>query len=206
MATRVDVGNDLIDVFSGGVPDQDTTSWLQQRSQQLMGQISGAGRAFIESSRSLYQMVNETQAAQMLRNLGTKHQDAWRQSTIARLESIEAVQTANPVMQRWIMANPNVRKRYLNQELEGYAESYVNHHGDTVGQEHYDYRRVMTGIMERPREDEDWKVRIFCDPSARDDQQLTIWQRKDILNTWAFIDTLLEEAEEDPTSEYGAPM
>lgn len=207
MAQYVPAGNDLIDIFGGGYLDQGTRDWIEERSQAIYQTLSGASRAFIERSRELYQTVKESQALQVLRNLRSKEESVWSGSMIEPLLTLERLQTANPVMQRYIMAEPTLRRKYLNQEVDGYSESYVNHHGDAVGMDHYDWRRVMHGVVEVDLEEEtDFVFRHFLE-DLHGDTPLTVPMQVDILRTFDYLREYIEQEDAlDPTDVEGKPM
>jgi len=206
MAVYVEGGGDLIDALGGGMLDSSTKEWFQHHSNTVRQTLSQTGQTFLDQARNLYQTISESQALQMLRNLRTKHDNVWSGNLIQPLRSLESLQTAGPVMQRWIMAEPTLRQRYLNQEVEGYDDQYINHHGDAVGRDHYDYRRVMNGIVETTNDDEDWVARIYIDDLEEGERELNFHEKLDILDTWDLVKHYLEEGDEDPTSPYGNPL
>ncbi len=118
------------------------------------------------------------------------------------LITLENQQNASPVMQRWIMANPEIRSIYLKQRCDGYNETYTNLYGNKIGEEHYDYRRVMNGIgVEQENGDIDF-VQYF-DELVEGDRELTLLEQTDILNTWNTTNMILSLWEDDPTSSDG---
>lgn len=198
------LGADLIDVMAGGHIDTGTTEWLQERSNALRSTLSGAAASFVESARSMYTMISTTDAAQILRNLTAKATSLWSPVQIAPLLTLPQLQTANPIMQRWVMACPEVRTRYLNQELEGYGDSYTNYHRDAIGPAHYDWRRVMDGIV--VVNEKDWGYTSYVDLMGEGEEPLSVHQKVDILKTWNAVRHYLEEGDEDPTSTCGAKL
>jgi hypothetical protein len=204
MAQYVPGGADLIDIVAGGRPDEATRQWFSERNEMLQNNLTNASRAFFDRARSLYQTISESQALQMLRNLKSKDDNVWSGNIIEPLRTLEALQTASPVMQRMIMAQPDLRRRYLNQEVEAYGDSYTNFHGDAWGATHFDYRRVMDGVVELSEDDSDgYVIRHYMDYMDEDDRNLTLHEKLDILNTWDVVKQMLEEGGEDPTSPVG---
>lgn len=200
-ATQVNGGADVMDVMAGGRLDDTAQEWFQHQAQTLQNTVSGAAQNFFNQARNMYQTVSDSQAMQMLRNLRSRRETVWSDSLVIPLRRLEQLQTAGPVMQRWVMAQPTLRQRYLNQEVEGYGDSYVNYHGDKVGNDHIDYRAVTDSFVMTGGDDEDWVAHNhfeFVEGTrlSRDDQ-LTI------LNTWDLVEHYLEEGGEDPTSPYG---
>lgn len=201
--TYVEGGADLIDALGGGFLDDSTKDWFAQQSQAITHTLGQAGQAFFNRAREMYQTVSESQALQMLRNLKAQEHNVWSSNMIQPLRALEVLQTASPIMQRWVMAQPDLRTRYLNQEVEGYGDSYTNYHGDAVGVDHYDYRKVMDAMVVIPNDNDDnWVSRNFFE-FVEDDPNLTIHERLDILDTWDLVKHYLEEGGEDPTSPYG---
>lgn len=201
------LGADLIDVMAGGLPDDSAREWLNQKAGIARDMLTQTGQAFFNRARDLYQVVSESQTVQILRNLRSKQEDVWSSNQIQYLYRLEQLQTAGPVMQRWVMAQPDLRQRFLNQTVDGYGGQYVNYHGDAVGDAHYDYRRVVNGVVQvHEDEDRDFVIKHYYDYMREDERELSIQQRLDILNTWDIVKHMLEEGDEDPTSTHGAQL
>lgn len=206
MAGYVHGGADLIDIMAGGRLDQNTSSWLAQQYETVTSTLSHTGQAFFSNLKDMYRTISESDAAQILRNLKGKSNQVWSNNQISAMETLTALQTAGPYMQRWIMAEPTVRKRYLNQQLDGYSGSYENFHGDRIAENHYDYRRVMDGVMVVPEDDDPVYVRHYYDMMGPDDRDLTSFEKRDILSTWSLVRHYMEQGDEDPTSPTGAQL
>lgn len=199
----VNCGNDLIDICAGGHLPAQTMNWLNERANAVRGAVSGAATAFFDQARTLYQTIDSGTAMQLLRNIGAKVGEIWNSNSIGYLHDIEKIQTCSLVMQRYIMANPEVRTRYLDQTIEGFNGKYENLHGNSVGSDHYDYRRVMDGIC--VTHDDDFKVTEWFEDTGKD-HVLTFHEKIDILDTWNRVNYWLDQGVEDPTSIYGNRM
>lgn len=193
-------GVDLLDICAGGHLDNTTQSWLGERSDALRATISGAAASFFQQASTLYSMISTTDAVQALRNLTVKADNAWQSNAIVELHNIEQLQTAGPVMQRWIMAEPGIRQMYLNGEVSGYAETYENLHGNGIGAQHYDWRQVMSGIATVA--DDHFGYTTYVEDTG-EDNPLSLYEKVDILRTWQQVQTALSEGEQDPTSPEG---
>lgn len=193
-------GGDIIDVFAGGHLDHGTMNWLGQRNETILQTVTDGARAFFQQAQNLYQMVSSSDATMLLRNLKAKAEDTWT-FDITPVTSLVGLQTANPYMQRWIMAQPELRQRYLNQEVEGYGESYTNLHGNAVGERHYDYRRVMDGMG--TIDEEGLHYTTYHEAIAEGERELTVFEKVDILRTWNAVQKYLDEGEDDPSSPCG---
>lgn len=193
-------GIDLMDICAGGHLTQNTLNWLGERSNALRSTMSSTAANFFNTAQNMYSMISQSDAMLALRNLTAKSENAWQSNNITYLGTVQHLQTAAPVMQRWVMAEPRLRDMYLNNEVEGYGKSYTNIHGNVTGEQHYDWRRVMDGVMVVKEDQFGFKHYHDC---MGDDEPLTIFQKVDILNTWNAINKALDEGEMDPTSPVG---
>ena len=106
-------------------------------------------------------------------------------------------------MQRWIMANPDVRKLYHEQRIDGYSDTYEDIHENSIGESHYDYRRVMNGIVvdnDDEEADYGWSSVTYFEDLAEEDRELRIDEQYDILSSWHYLQRYLAVGKEDPTS------
>lgn len=205
MATYVEGGADIMDAIGGGMPSQQTREWIAQQSAAVTSTLSQYSQQFFDQSREMFQTINDSQAMQMLRNVKSRLQGAFSSDTIKVARTLEELQTASPNMQRWIMAEPTLRDRYLNNTADGYSETYKNFYGAVAGEAHYDYRRVMSGVGHQDDEGV-YTVKHFRDLLVEGDEELTTHQKLDIIDTWAMVKYHIERGEEDPSCPYGSPL
>lgn len=194
-------GVDLMDVMAGGHLDQNTMGWLGERANTLRANVSNHATNFFNQAVNLYQTISTSDAIQAMRNLVAKKDNSWEVNSIYAATNTEQLQTANLVMQRYIMAEPNLRDLYLNNLTEGYGDTYVNNHGDSIGVNHYDYRRVMDGML--VVNDDSMQFSTFYEDIPEGDRELTLHEKVDILKTWNAVNIALSENEMDPTSPVG---
>lgn len=193
-------GVDLLDVVAGGHLADTAVNWMQERTAQIRPMLSAAANSFFEQARNVHRMISTSDAIQALRNLNFKKDNLWEANQIHRIVNIEGMQTANLVNQRWIMAHTPVRELYLANSIAGYGDNYINYHGNTVGSDNYDYRRVMSGIMTTVVDTN--TITNFHEITPVEDEPLTLHQKVDIINNWNLLNRLLDD-EMDPTSPVG---
>lgn len=121
------------------------------------------------------------------------------------LTTFQELQQANPTMQRWVMAHPEVRQLYVDQNLDGYSESYQNVFGDEVGEKDYNYRQVMSGSFVDLPNDEFKRV-IYHDDLMSGDRAPDYYEKVVVRDTWHHIDNMLAETKFDFTCTSDAPM
>ena len=93
---------------------------------------------------------------------------------------------------------------YHDQRLDGYSDTYVDTDPGVIGEQHYDYRRVMSGIM-APVADELYYT-SYIEQLRDEADELTASDQFRILDTWANIENLILSGGKDPTSPWNADM
>lgn len=212
MVAIVEGTNEDFSTLAFGLPSKNTLSYLEQKFASL-DRNRFINPAFIDDAYQAYMNWGGSQAimqAQALMN-SLEGQDVY--VGISYLNSLIKCQTANPTMQRWIMASPFIRDKYHANEIDGYSHSYIDTYPDMKNEYHPDYQLVMNGISEYS-ENEDV---VFTDHSGEDKEeyypayQITGYYLDDedsisemdqfnILSTWDIIRNLMHSQDEDPTS------
>lgn len=123
---------------------------------------------------------------------------------IRALRTFEEIQQAEPTMQRWIMSHPEVKQLYLDQNVDGYSDTYVNTFGTGVAEDDYNWRRVMSGI-----EQDDGvtsKVTVYEDDLYDGDSELDFYKQSEIIETYRALSVLLVKQKYDFTLKSEALM
>lgn len=192
-----------------GEQHPNTLTFLQNQMQTMHNMSNvfvDSGNSFITAATNMYEKFNGLEAMRIAKAAIRKVSHIFQSNSIRSLWEIGDFQQAPIIMQRYILAQPDVRSTWLDQRCDGYSGSYVNMHGNDVGEDHYDYRRVMTGIVQDVIEDGEvnWKSTIYFDQIVEGDRELTMDEKSDILNTWDAIAYTLKRGKEDPTSSSNA--
>jgi hypothetical protein len=111
---------------------------------------------------------------------------------IQPLITFEQLQQAQPIMQRWVMAHPEVRALHLQQNINSYDGTYLDCLPDNgVAEQDYHWRRVMDGVTRE--EDVGMLHRFYHEQLLEGDRKLEHFEKMDILTTWRFIDQILQD-------------
>lgn len=198
-------GNDVFDEMCLGTQSGNAVQFFQDQVDKSTALLSTAGARFMEGARVLYDKIQNSDAARLAKAATRAMASIWQDQEIRYLCTMGELQHAGFNMQRWIMAEPTLRTLYHKQGCDGYSDTYVDQEPGLVGEDHYDYRRVMNGIMVED-EVEGWKATTWLDDLLEDDRELEIVEQVDIMSTWEQVLIKLAKKREDPTSKWAANL
>ena len=178
-------------------------NYLSQQLQNIKPAYNEFSNRIYQCLQSSYNFVNNQMVKYGLLNQLDSNGIQALDNYYTDLTSCIALQNANATMQRWIMAHPDVRKLYLDQNIDGYSGSYQNVFGKEIGEDDYNYRRVMDGVM--CDEGDITVVRQYLDDLLEGDRELNHYEKVKILHTYDAIDYLLKECKFDFTCKSDEP-
>jgi len=163
--------------------------------------LTAAGKAWIQQSATFLQSQAFAGVQNIADALLRKENALFDDNRIRPLFTVEQMQHAPSVMLRGIMANPTVRKLYQKQRCAGYGEVYaeMDHNPTHIGFGHYDYRRVVEGVVQEDDETGGWFACQFNDEIYEDDIQYTLQEQISIMQTYQFMNAAIRRRESDPT-------
>lgn len=200
------------DALVFGQQHPSTLQYVEQRindfQQNISQTLTDAGRAFFAVVPQLFEQFNGAEALRAARMAVQRLGRAFQRDEICFLPDLVSLQNAPLTMQRWIMAEPTIRRTYHLQRCDGYSDTYVDLEPGLVGDQHYDYRRVMNGIVQEvPAENEDeepgWKVSTYLEELRPGDMELAIDQKIPIFDSYAVALAIHWLGEDDITSASG---
>lgn len=174
------------------------SNYLYNQMSQLPATLNDFGRKVYENLSSTYDFLNNAFVQNnILQKLSSQNVNVVN-NYIDELLTFQAIQSANLSMQRYIMANPNLRQIYIDQRCDGYTNSYTNIFGHDIAQDHYDYRRVTDEILlSTPT---GWEVHYYDEQLEIGDRELNFIDKAKIINTWEVMDWLIETCNFDFTN------
>ena len=172
----------------------------------LQNQLQAIGPAFNDMSQRIYSALNNSYnfVTDKLLQFGIRNELAsagvnYLDNYYQELLSWQALQQANPTMQRWVMSHPQIRQHYLDQNLDGYSDSYSNVFGKEVGKEDYNYRRATNGVIG------DDGYSLYFEDLMPGDRELDHYEKDILQNTFSAIDWMLEQCQWDFTNKSEQP-
>lgn len=197
------------------VPSQESISYslsvmdkMKQHYGDLSQRFANTGIAefannVIQGAQEIYQNFLSSDAIRLAKAGHRKIAALNRDNEIYLANNIGDIQNSPPIMIRYNMANPTARQWMFDQRTEAYGDRYNNVHGDAIGNNHYDYRRVMDN---RIVEDVDkngvavYRHTEYLDRIYTGDRKLDIMEKVLIQANWNIIDKAFDVGVEDPLS------
>lgn len=190
-------------------PEQNVfnTQYFYNQAHQLSQALTSFGQSFMQTSRNIYNQINDSETIRLAKAALRYARGVNKPNVILPLTQLEDIRTAQPVMQRYVMAYPDLREYYHQQRVDGYSDTYVDLYPDQKGTDHYDYRRVMQSIIqEDPKDPTQWTAWQFDETLMEGDRELEFYEQVSILKTWDVIAMYLQTGLSDPTDIYGGKV
>ena len=197
------VGND--DVFNYCLYPETPktfTNYLQQNMASLSDRLGGLNNSFVDMTRKMFAKNNDEKALAAARSIAEAGKMLFDMNIIQLLMSIQDIQNAKPLMQRFIMAMPEMTQLHNDQKIESYFGSFVDQENGAVGENRLDYRKVMDGIVTINTEGYTSWTHYYDDPISDGDVELTVRNQFNILETWDSLAAAIAQGI-DPSSHTG---
>lgn len=164
--------------------------------------IGGAARRSIDIAKRSFEYVQSGEFMSRVRNIISDIDKKTLNDKVKRLVDILDMQNASPLMQRYVCANPTVRKKLRDQQLDGYSDTYTDPEPDKAPEWHKDYLRVINGHYIQ-KDGVSMQVSCYYDD---DEDPLNIFEQDAVLSTWSALDVIIACGQDDPTSASGEMM
>jgi hypothetical protein len=176
-----------------------TLSYLENSVNNISNTLTTAGSGFMADVKVLQEQLIGNEAMRLAKAAVNKVSNLFQIDCIKSIWELPQLQNAPIAMQRWIMAEPTVREKFHNQRCDGYSGTYVDMAPSDIGKNHYDWRRVMHGMVTIDEEGYEKTVH-YLDDLVEGDRELRLDEKIDILNTWEVVADLMKYGSNDPTS------
>lgn len=182
-----------------GRPREETVRFLQQQFDHPSPVLASASQSFFERASHLFEENYGETAMARIEAVRRSMRHTWDEDVIRPLVTVEDFQQAKPQMQRWVMANPFVRKLYKEGRVFGYGDQYIDHKSQGIGKDHYDYRLATNGLAVF-NDENGWEATTYGDELLPGDTQPTFLEQVDIFQTWCEAEYHLLAGTRDITS------
>lgn len=196
-------GNSLeFDALIYPTAHQNTLNYIQNSMAELPRKIvGGAAQQLVTMAQNAYAQLMSSETRMRVMNALSGTHNLRNENRIYSIKTIEECQQATLTMQRWIMAEPTVRQMYHDQLCDGYSDTYVDTEPNKIGEDHYDYRRVMTGVVDYD-EKTDYMTSFYMDHLKDGDRDLEPHEQLLILENWRVVQIAMSQMNDDPTSPF----
>lgn len=196
---------DEFDALAYGVQHPGALAYAQEKIQIASQMVTEAGRHFVDRAREMYDRHMGHEAMRRAKAIVRAAVHVFDQDVVRPLTTLGELQNAKSQMQRWIMAEPTIRKDFHAGRCDGYSDSYVDVFPGLIRERHYDYRRVMQGMVQDD-EDGGWHYTTYFDDVLEGDRELDHNEQSTILNVWAIARAMHERGQDDVTSKFGGML
>lgn len=172
-------------------------TYIQNTLSNIPSTLMDKGRELFSNAYEKFKEITSAESRIRARNAILAATNYRQENVIYPIHNVVDSQTATLTMQRWIMAEPTVRELYHKQQCDGYSSTYVDNHPDAIGEDHYDYRRVMDGVVDYSGNNV-W-CKWYMEDLANGDKELMPFEKLSILDSWDVIRNAVNLMNEDPT-------
>lgn len=206
MATFIDApGTSAFHKGMFGTLSNASMNYLQTQLQSLSQLGGDYGRNIYQSALQAFEAINGNSAIHAAKALLSQTADMVSEDTIKPLFTLEELQAAKPVMQGWIMTSPLLRKAWQDGRIEGYSDTYVDPEPGVEAENMLMYKRLWDGVFV-PHKEQAWQYTDHGIQFSDNHDSLDIRDVANILQAQWRAESIYEEGEDDPTSQYGAKL
>ncbi len=195
------------DVALYGRMNSGTVEYIRSRVEQGMSQLSTRARQRYERMRDdVLQTVSVGQMHRRLEAATRITRSKFRDDSVRRMMDMADLQNPPDQMLNYLAANPVVRRRWQANQCDGWSGRYVDTHPDTIGEDHYWYRRVTQGVYMPTEDGTKLEANIYFEKLLPEDEELDIDRQNDVLESWQMLTDFINIGRDDPTSKWNASL
>lgn len=195
-SNKMDLGYSLF-----APPNERDIVYLRDR---LIEKSADFGASLRQRVSSVFEQFNSSGAMYRARHVYRQAKNLFVEDRIYGYGSLEQLQSAQSVMQRYILAQPDLRQLLQQQLIDGYSDSYKERDAGVIGWGHKEYDQVMHGVMES--DGDELKFGYSFDLELEPEHQLDVLSQQDVLYTWSTIRKILKDTDDDPTNIFGGKI
>lgn len=207
MARIIDGDVSTFNALAYGEKHLGTQQFLYSHMENMSHVLTDAGRRFFDASREVFQQMEKTRTGRLIKAAQRAVGSIWQSDEIRYLCTVGEFQWAPEKMRRYIMAQPEVRQMYHEQRLEGYEGWYKDAYPTDIGETHWDYRRVMNGVVVEGEGELDWTASTYYeDGDYTLEPDMDFLDQVDVLDSWNTVVHLIRQGGDDPTSHWNSSL
>jgi hypothetical protein len=179
-------------------PTPEVINYVNNKLDNIVNHVHGLSSRFKSTVQNLYQQAYNSDIINAAKRYLSQSDYALRQDVIYTIP-YEQFNTANLIMQQYIMAEPTLNNLHRKNMCYGFQDTYFDSEPNTYGKERMDYQRVMDGVLQFEKEEDNEKSLAYTYHYSNDDSiELTEPERIAILDTWHEVARMIAEGK-DPS-------
>lgn len=189
-----------IDYMLYGDRSNVVSDYLYSQMQALPQTFTGLGQRVQKALSDSYSFVTDKLTKYGIMSQITSSGASIADNNFNALYSYDSLVNANLSMQRYVMSHPQLKQLYVEQNIDGYSDTYVNLTGKDIGDNDYNYRMVMDGVLTSDKDQ--WVVKHYIQDLLPGDKELDFIERDAILSTWDTVNYILDTCNFDFTCKH----
>lgn len=180
----------------------DLRSGLQQYDHSILTDL---GRRYQSNVEQNFEAVSGWKVVNATRKAVAAASGFDAPSVILPIFTPEAMRAASLSMQRFLMADTEIRQMFHKHRIDGWSDTYVDTSPKLIGADHYDHRVSMHGVVERHEAEEgnvSYSVTEYKGELKPWDKPLSTSERLDIRRSAMYLRSKLKKGLDDLTSLY----
>lgn len=198
------ISEPALDMVLYGNKSELINNYLVQQMQHIKPAFNEFSNRIYQNLQTSYNFINDKLVQygilNQLQSQGVQVVDNY----YMELNNFHALQNANLTMQRWVMSHPAVRQLYLDQNIDGYSDTYKNVFGKGVGEDDYNHRRVMDGVVQD--DGNGYVIKHYIEDLMPGDKELSHYEKVQILHTYDTINHIVTSCKFDFTIKSDEPI
>lgn len=194
-----------LDLVLYGNKSELINNYLVQQMQQVRPAFNEFSQRIYANLQNSYNFINDKLVQygilNELHSQGVQVVDNYYKELL----SFTDLQNADLTMQRHVMSHPAVRQLYLDQNIDGYSETYKNVFGKGVGEQDYGYRLVTDGLVQDTK-DGGFIIRHHIEDLLPGDKAPTHYEKVQVAHSYDAIDYILSTCKFDFTVKSDDPV
>lgn len=195
------------DVAMYGRMNQNTVEYVRNRVEEGVRSFNSRARERYERMRDdVLDTVSVDRLSRRLEAAARITRSKFREDSIRPLVDMVDLQNPPSQMLHYMGANPTMRRRWQNNQCDGWSDRYTDTHPDTIGEDHYWYRRATQGLRVQSEDGDCLETHVYFERLVDGDEELDIDRQQDVLESWQMLEHFISIGRDDPTSKWNASL
>lgn len=168
---------------------QESYRWVEERLMRSRDNLTDVGRSMMDTAIDTYRHLRDGSLTRAARRIVRGVRSIAHPDSIIDLNSIREIQSCQGVIQRYIMANPVIRKLHERQLCDGFSDTYIERDPGMHDIELETYCAVTNGVFcEDPHNPGEYWIPQHFSSEAEHERVLDVEEQATILDIWEIVE------------------